>query len=199
MDQDTQDEMGWSHGHILRADDKRLIKKTLHHIFDQPQEGDILMDTDAEDWTQLQKQASDREVWRKRVKQIAASSTRTWQNLRRDVTTMLRKRRAIKVRFHIRRQALQRKFPSVKRKAKNLSDVQARDIFYKKHEEKYKACSAKANFFKTAPQQISSVSRRTSKLGHVSIHTSYVCSSIVALEKKAAAPFPPVGYDRIHP
>ena len=36
-------------GHILRAGDDRLIKKALHHIFDHPQTGDILMDTDATD------------------------------------------------------------------------------------------------------------------------------------------------------
>ena len=36
-------------GHILRADDDRLIKKALFHIFEHPQAGDILMDTDAAD------------------------------------------------------------------------------------------------------------------------------------------------------
>ena len=47
-------------GHILRADDNRLIKKALHHIYNNPQPGDILMDTDAGDWQHLQQQASDR-------------------------------------------------------------------------------------------------------------------------------------------
>ena len=63
--------------HILRVEDKRLIKKALHHIFDHPQTGDILMDTHATDWKQLQQQASDRDAWRRRVRQVEASSTKT--------------------------------------------------------------------------------------------------------------------------
>ena len=45
-------------GHILRLDDKRLIKQTLKVIHDNRQDGDILMDTqDDLNWEQLQKQA----------------------------------------------------------------------------------------------------------------------------------------------
>ena len=55
-------------GHILRLDNKRLIKKTLKHIYDHPQEGDLLMDLPAhEDWQSLQKMAGDRDKWRARV------------------------------------------------------------------------------------------------------------------------------------
>ena len=57
-------------GHILRLcdSDKRLIKETIKVIFDNRQEGDILMDVDAVlTWEQLQAQARDRDVWRKRV------------------------------------------------------------------------------------------------------------------------------------
>ena len=36
-------------GHILRMDDERLIKQTLHYIFHNPQDGDILMDVRATD------------------------------------------------------------------------------------------------------------------------------------------------------
>ena len=57
-------------GHILRLcdNDKRLIKETLKVIFDNRQDGDILMDVDADlTWEQLQKQARDRNAWRKKV------------------------------------------------------------------------------------------------------------------------------------
>ena len=55
-------------GHILRLSDKRLVKQTLKVIFDNRQEGDILMDV-ADDltWVQLQKQAEDKDEWRRKV------------------------------------------------------------------------------------------------------------------------------------
>ena len=52
-------------GHILRFrdNDKRLIKETLKVIFDNRQEGDILMDVNTGlTWEQLQAQARDRDV-----------------------------------------------------------------------------------------------------------------------------------------
>lgn len=45
----------WVIGHILRMTDTRLVKQALQHIFDNPQTGDLLMDTQADTWTQLQK------------------------------------------------------------------------------------------------------------------------------------------------
>ena len=52
-------------GHILRLPDSRLISKTLRHIYDNPQHGDILMDIpQATGWKQLQKIAEDRDAWR---------------------------------------------------------------------------------------------------------------------------------------
>ena len=67
-------------GHILRLcdSDKRLIKETLKVIFDNRQEGDILMDVDADlTWDQLQKQARDRDAWRKKVHVLKKDVGRT--------------------------------------------------------------------------------------------------------------------------
>ena len=159
-------------GHILRTDDDRLIKKALHHIFDHPQTGDILMDTTADDWQQLQQQASDREAWRKRVKQVAASIERNWQQLTQDVTGMLRKQRTAKTRFHIRRQALKRKYTNVKKKVKKMSNMRAREDFYQKHEAKCKSYVAKINFFnpRTAKKQQAPTPTCTTSI------TTYVCN-----------------------
>ena len=55
-------------GHILRLPDSRLISKTVRHIYDNPQHGDILMDIpQATGWKQLQKIAEDRDAWRSDV------------------------------------------------------------------------------------------------------------------------------------
>ena len=70
-------------GHILRLKkrrgEERLIKETLKVIYDNRQEGDILMDVPEElSWDQLQKQANDRDLWRARVyvlKQLARRTT----------------------------------------------------------------------------------------------------------------------------
>ena len=47
-------------GHILRLEDgdrPRLIKQTLRVIFDNRQDGDILMDVEERSWTRLQTRA----------------------------------------------------------------------------------------------------------------------------------------------
>ena len=102
-------------------------------------------------------QAGDRDAWRKRVKQVAASSTRTWQRFKQDIAGRLRKNRASKARFHIRRQALARRHVKVAKKAKKMSDARCREAFYKKFEAKYEAHVAKVNFLKpkrrTTPAQ----------------------------------------------
>ena len=64
-------------GHILRLDDKRLIKQTLRHIYSNPQEGDLLMDLPAHhDWNALQNFAEDRDKWRARVRSLKEKSRR---------------------------------------------------------------------------------------------------------------------------
>ena len=125
-----------------------MVKQALHHVFETPQCGDILMDTDADDWAQLQKQANDRDAWRLRVKQVASSSTRNWQQLTHSMAEVLRNKLKSKTRFHIVRTALQAKMQKVSKKAKQLSNVKAREAFYQKYEAKYKAHAARANFFK---------------------------------------------------
>lgn len=62
--------------HILFMNDNRLVKKALLHIFHNPQPDDILMDTKADSWDHLVKQAADRDVWRHRVKQVTSSTTK---------------------------------------------------------------------------------------------------------------------------
>ena len=63
-------------GHILRLDSGRLIKQTLKVIFDNRQEGDILMDVHETGWEELQKAAEDRDAWRVRVRKIKVEALR---------------------------------------------------------------------------------------------------------------------------
>ena len=51
-------------GHILRLNDEKLIKRTLKHIHDNKQEGDITMDTPNLEWKALQHYTTDRSRWR---------------------------------------------------------------------------------------------------------------------------------------
>ena len=44
-------------GHILRLGDDRIVKQTLRVIYDNPQDGDLLMDARGMTWDQLQKRA----------------------------------------------------------------------------------------------------------------------------------------------
>ena len=65
---------------ILRLGDNRLIKHTLRMIYDNPQEGDILMDARDQTWEQLliKAKADDKKLWWRKVmklKQLARRST----------------------------------------------------------------------------------------------------------------------------
>ena len=65
-------------GHILRLDNKRLIKQALKVIYDNRQEGDILMDVPQElNWQQLQEMAEDKNGWRARVHTLKEAARRT--------------------------------------------------------------------------------------------------------------------------
>ena len=64
-------------GHILRLDNKRLIKQTLKVIWNFRQEGDILMDVEEDvEWRQLLKQAARRDGWRERVNELKKPAKR---------------------------------------------------------------------------------------------------------------------------
>ena len=47
---------------ILYIDDNRLIRHTLRVVYDNPQEGDLLMDVRDNSWRQLVKAVTDRDV-----------------------------------------------------------------------------------------------------------------------------------------
>ena len=59
-------------GHILRIGDKdRLIRKALRVIYDNRQEGDILMDVPSSvSWEELEEVAADRDKWRLLVRMV---------------------------------------------------------------------------------------------------------------------------------
>ena len=135
-------------GHILRMDDERLIKQTLHYIFHNPQDGDILMDVRATDCQHLLRQASDRDAWRRRVRNTAASSTTTWQQMSTTIATKKRADLIRKTRYHLSKAVMKIKIKKVKKKAQKLSNAKTREQFYRRYESKYEAHVAKTNFFK---------------------------------------------------
>ena len=55
-------------GHILRMDPNRLVSKALHHIAENREEGDLLMDAPRyHSWEELRSSAQNRDGWRRRV------------------------------------------------------------------------------------------------------------------------------------
>ena len=73
-------------GHILRMSDPdkyerpRLVKQALRHIYNNAEEGDLLMDTPklANSWEELQKLASNRGWWRAQVEVIKDKCKLKW-------------------------------------------------------------------------------------------------------------------------
>ena len=65
-------------GQIMRLDDKdkRQIKDTLRVIYDNKQEGDILMDVQELSWDDLQKAADDETGWHSRVRELEIQAQR---------------------------------------------------------------------------------------------------------------------------
>ena len=129
-------------GHILRYDDKRLIKQTLRVIFDNRQEGDILMDVPETSWDALLKAADDKNGWRQRVRAIkmeAKTTTRPGKPTRRTETTE---------HPHL-RQRFTFLPPNVKPKktTKKLSNEAARDKYYAQQNEKADELQQRINFF----------------------------------------------------
>ena len=74
----TFDVVGWVRarrlqwvGHILRMDEKRMVYKTLQHIYENKSEGDLLMDLhDKYSWRGLLMLADNRSGWKKRVQAL---------------------------------------------------------------------------------------------------------------------------------
>ena len=62
----------------MRLDDKdkRQIKDTLRVIYDNKQEGDILMDVQELSWDDLQKAADDETGWHSRVRELEIQAQR---------------------------------------------------------------------------------------------------------------------------
>ena len=55
-------------GHILRMDPNRFVSKALHHIAENREEGDLLMDAPRyHSWEELRSSAQNRDGWRRRV------------------------------------------------------------------------------------------------------------------------------------
>ena len=64
-------------------DDERLVKQTLKVIYDNSQEGDMLMDVEStESWEQLVETAKDRKSWKKKVVPLKRASQRTTMSIK---------------------------------------------------------------------------------------------------------------------
>ena len=65
-------------GHILRMDQDRLLVKAVKHLYEDGNEGDILMDAPTtSSWDELLKWAADRKKWRMRVYKVRSGSSTT--------------------------------------------------------------------------------------------------------------------------
>ena len=65
-------------GHILRMDQDRLLVKAVKHLYEDGNEGDILMDTPTtSSWDELPKWVADRKKWRMRVYKVRSGSSTT--------------------------------------------------------------------------------------------------------------------------
>ena len=103
-------------GHILHMDDELPIRQTLHYIFHHPQTGDILMDVHTNDWQHLLRQSSDRDVWWRRVRKTAASSTTNWQKMSETITTRKSINLIRKTRFYLSRTVMKTKLIKLRKR-----------------------------------------------------------------------------------
>ena len=94
---------------------------------------------------------------------------------------MIRKKKATKTRFHVRLQTLKRKHPNIKKKAKKLSNILAREEFFRKYESKTIAHKALIDFFKP---------RAATKQPKISI-TKYVSRTLPPPSPTASPTLPP--------
>ena len=124
------------------------------------------MDTTADDWDHLVTQAKDRDAWRRKVTQVAASSTSNWQQLARSMVVQRRKRLASKTRFHIYRSALSKKILTVKKKAQRLTNEKARDAYYRKSKTKYEEHTKKENYFEPRKRHATHAKQTTPQVLH---------------------------------
>ena len=119
-------------GHILRLKDERLLKQTLRVIFDNRQDGDLLMDIEEDDWTRLQMQARDREGWRDKVYVMKVAARRKTAPLpavktREKNTTATTH---IRTRFTFKSPTMQNNSKTSKTKQKKQSNATAREEAY---------------------------------------------------------------------
>ena len=127
MDTTTFDIIAWIRarrlrwvGHIMRMDknsnnEPRQIKETLKVIFENRQDGDILMDVHESTWSALQKAAADKDSWRARV--------RILKNKARATTK--KKRTKTSSRHHTRNRASAIHFPHQAKEEKHKEDQEA--------------------------------------------------------------------------
>ena len=70
-------------GEILRMDDERMVKKAVRVIFDNRQEGDLLMDVpDDMGWDELVGWVRDQSAWKNRYLNIRSSNISKWHRFR---------------------------------------------------------------------------------------------------------------------
>ena len=121
-------------GHILRLKDKRLIKQTLKVIYDNQQDGDILMDVEDKSWQQLQEQAADKNGWRAKVHVLKNKARRaTAPNKPRRTAQALAAILKTKTRFTFKLPAKNAKENNnKKKKKKKISNKEARKRHYVK-------------------------------------------------------------------
>ena len=71
-------------GHILRLEDSRMLKQALQVIYDNRQEGGILMDVPKQKtWDELEELAKDRLVWKGLVRTIRETNIDKWKRMSR--------------------------------------------------------------------------------------------------------------------
>ena len=138
-------------GHILRLPDERLIKQTLKVIFDNPQDGDILMDTGKNSWQELQRmaKADNKKTWRIKVNELKLAAQRTTKPRRAKANSYVHRNNAPKTRFTFKTAAARptKDNGKKKKKKKASSNEAARAAYYQQLTKKADDYEERLHFF----------------------------------------------------
>ena len=155
-------------GHILRLNEKRLVHQALHHIHDNPQPGDMLMDVPSgKTWELLKSLADDRDAWRSMVHALKEKAKKCTVRHSKDKqtksTTILNNNKTTRFTYFPKKRTTN----AVKnKKPKKLSNVTVRQQFYTNIEKRSDAYEARQTFFEPRKATQDKKKRTTTTWAH---------------------------------